>query len=535
VSVLDFVPPAERAAIQAFTSTYDCTSAIAAAQSSLAATGGTVVFPPGLYCATKVTRKSRISLLGQSSRTTYLKALTATEAVPYGLVEIDSGPVVFSHMSGFTLVGSDVIDTLGGTVTNANQWGMYLHAKWGADYSDGGLWQSRHSDIAIKNFNNGLWSRGGYTNAHTLRPNQFLIFDGVFVQVMSGGRAIRLTGQHGQIAFRGGAAEGQAATGRIYRCIELDWDPDPATTADNSSGHGESTADVSGSGNAVVSPCNVNFSDGFSPQIAEYGAYLRNTQDITFDGCWWENMGGMLELAANASATLRSNHVANAGDGTRFVVPSAGTGWLVKQASGSRCVWGDGNRVVGTADEWLDGGGASLNSVNASSFRQSGVSSKDKFASSGYKAQTIDASGVITTLGHYYVQVSSNATRTIKLATVDSYLGPGERLVLQGAGPFTLAETGNILLPGFGISEITVGQQGIAILERVHKVGTVEWQVVFASDLTLTAAPTDGYYYALGTRVINRAPAIGSPFGWVCTTAGLGGTTAVFGALGNIS
>lgn len=535
VSVLDYIPHGEHAAIRAFTSTYDCTESIANAQAALADTGGAVDFPPGLYCATKITRQSRVSLAGQSSRTTYLKALPSSNSDPCGFVEIADGPVVFSHMSGFTLIGSDVIDTLGGTVTNADQWAMYLHAKWDASYTDGGLWQSRHSDILARNFNYGLWSRGGYTNAHTLRPNQFLIFDGVFLQVMSGGTALRFTGQHGQVSFRGGAAEGQAATGRIYRCVELDWDPDPASTADDSSGHGESTADASGVGNAVVTPANITFSDGFSPQVAEYGAYLRNTQDVTFDGCWWENMGGMIELAANASVTLRSNHIANAGDGARFVVPAAGTGFLVKQGSGTRCVWGDGNRVVGTADEWLDGAGSSMNSVNVASFKQAGVSSKDKFNASGHKAQTVDASGGITTLGHYYVTVSSNSDRAIKLATIDSYLAPGERLVLQGTSPFTLAETGNILLPGFGISELTIGQQGVVVLERIAKVGTVEWQVVSATDIAGTAAPADGYYYAIGARVINRTPTSGGTFGWVCTTAGLAGTTAVFKAFATIS
>lgn len=533
VSILDAIPPSQHAKIKALTSgDYDCTDDIIKAQGWLEGIGGEIEFPPGLYCATKITRKSRISLRGHSSRTTYLQALAATEAVPYGFIEIDNGPVVFSNMGGFAVIGSDEIDILGGTVTNAEQWGMYLHAKWDAAYVHGGLWLSRHYDMLVRNFNRGMWSRGGYTNLHYRRPNQFLVFDQVFLQVMEGGEALRLTGQHGQISFRGGSAEGQIDTGYIKNALVLDWDPDPATTADDASGWGESTSDVSGTGNAILAPLNTVFNDGFSLQIANFAVFARNST-ATLDGCWIENIGGVFELANSANLTLRSNHLANAGKGEKLDVSAPGDGFLVKQGGGTNLNWADGNRISGTPDNFMIASG-SVNDWRGSTLRQSGISTKGKINATGYKMQTIDAAGSIDTQGHYYVTVSSNADRTIKLANIDSYLGPGERLVLQGNTPFTIAETGNIRVSGLGLDMTTGGQQGIVILERIHNVSGLEWQVVYAADPTLTAAPVDGYYYARGTRVINRAPSPGTPFGWVCTTAGIAGADAVFKPFGGM-
>ncbi len=65
VSVLDFIPQSEHAAIKAGTSSYDTTSAIQAAINSLPARGGIVTFPAGKFRTTaKITVKSYVTLQG---------------------------------------------------------------------------------------------------------------------------------------------------------------------------------------------------------------------------------------------------------------------------------------------------------------------------------------------------------------------------------------------------------------------------------------------------------------------------------------
>jgi hypothetical protein len=65
VSVLDFIPQSEHAAIKTGTSSYDTTSAIQAAINSLPARGGIVTFPAGKFRTTaKITVKSYVTLQG---------------------------------------------------------------------------------------------------------------------------------------------------------------------------------------------------------------------------------------------------------------------------------------------------------------------------------------------------------------------------------------------------------------------------------------------------------------------------------------
>lgn len=68
VSVLDFVPESEHDAIRSGTSTYDCSAAIQNAIDNCSElTGGTVIFPPGIYkISTTIIHKPGVNLFGSS-------------------------------------------------------------------------------------------------------------------------------------------------------------------------------------------------------------------------------------------------------------------------------------------------------------------------------------------------------------------------------------------------------------------------------------------------------------------------------------
>lgn len=79
ISVLDFIPVAEHAAILAFTSTYDAGPAFTAAIASLPLTGGKLAVPRGGYLiATAITTASRVTMIGEGVSETGAGNLGAT-------------------------------------------------------------------------------------------------------------------------------------------------------------------------------------------------------------------------------------------------------------------------------------------------------------------------------------------------------------------------------------------------------------------------------------------------------------------------
>jgi hypothetical protein len=493
--------------------------------------GGIVNINYGVHPITKITRRSGVSIIGQGSFSTFFTALTLTESDPYGMVEIEEGPVVGSHMKGITFCGGNTISAL--VPVNTNQWGHYIHAKWDAGYTSGGLWLCNHEDVYFKHFNYGVWSRGGYTTAHSSRPNQFLKFINCFCLVADGGESLRLTGQHGQIEFTGGDYSGHANI-KAALAVAIDYDPDPSTTADDASGSGESTSDISGVGSAIRTPANVAFNGGMAIQRSGYGVYARDCQNISFDEVWFESLGGAVELSSAGSLTISYSRLANAGDGDRLTTPSTGNGWLLKQGSSSSIEWGQGNFVTGTTDNWLDPT-ANLTNISTSKFSRAQVSSKDMIVAATPYAVTVGASGDINTKGHDMVYVTSNANKAVFLIDIDSYLVPGNDLVIYAtAGAVTFKNTGNIRPPR-NANTVTIGHGTYATLKRIHKLSGFEWFITSIQDEYNTAAPTSGEYYHKGTVIRNTLVSAGGSPGWIVTTAGLAGTTAVFKALANVA
>ena len=498
--------------------TWDWTPAFEAASLYVKSKGGGVVeLTSGTFSFTRIFRRNGVSVECRGSSATYLQALPFSpgDGRPYGLVEQEPGPVIASHFKGAHLLGN---------AANPEQWGMYLHAQWDPTFTHGGLWLSAQDDVRITFFNKGLWSRGGYTIAHYLRPQQFLDMKSTYIQVPTGGEALRLTGQHGQILFTLGSAEGRDGQ-TAARCVMMGFDPDPSTTAVNNSGHGESTSDVSGVGNAVQKPINVAFGDKFSIQKARQGLYFQGASNISVYGAWVENIGQFLTAVNGAYVDVDRCHLAKAADGT--LLGAAGTGYLFSCGSASAVIVREANEVVGTTDSATDPA-MSLNNNSGLDIRLSQFGdATGKFKVSAGRSSTISAVGLVAMLGHRYSTVAPNADPSIPLRTLTASAGPNQEITLRaGVAPFTLGNGGNISLNG--LSAVTVPPFGVCILKRLFEVGSGgEWALVSVTEHFASGVPTSGYY-AQGTKVWRSNPGAGSFMGTVCTTSGIAGTTAVF-------
>lgn len=511
---------------------WDWTPATAAASYYVKSKGGgTVRYPSGAYPHRIMTKLHSVSWDGDGSSSTFITALPVTTTGHYGLIEVEAGAVSASHMSDMHIMGSATPGFALAPV-NSTQWGMYFKAKWDAAYQHGGLWYSNFTNVRISNFNKGIWTRGGYTNLHYQRPIQFLKFYQFFVQVPNGGEAIRMTGQHGQIDFIGGSGEGRDGAVAL-RCVTIDFDPDPATMADNNSGHGESTAHVAGVDHAVLAPINVTFGGKFSFQKAQEGLYGRGCRAVVVERCWVEDIGKFVTLTGSGQAVVTKNHLANAADGSKFGSP--GSGYLYKCGSAAGIDFAEDNEIQGVVDNYMD---PSTNYNDCQSLNLKGMLSGNpagKFKAAGFKTLTLDG-GVVDLLGHKFATVNpSLSDPLLKLSNLAATAAPGETVRLRPLiGPITLTNTGNISLNN--LTEFTVPQNGVVTLLRIPQVvGAVEWVFVGCTPSMGTAAPADGFYYAAGFERERSNPAAGATMGWKCVTGGISGSTAVFKNKPNLS
>jgi|GEM_PF-2049578 len=498
--------------------TWDWTPAYEAASKYVKSVGGGVVeLTEGIFSFTRIYRRNGVSIECRGSSATYLQALPFDpgDGKPYGMIEQEAGPVISSHIRGVHLLGNPL---------NPNQWGMYLHAQWDVAYQHGGLWMAVHDDVRVTFFNKGIWSRGGYTVAHYRRPQQFLDFRSVYVQVPNGGEAMRFTGQHGQVNLLLGSAEGRDGNVALMG-VKMAFDPEPSTTADNASGYGESTADVPGVGNAVQAPLNMNLLSAFSVQKSQQGYYLQGAKAVLL-GNYIENIGKLITAVNNSHVTISDCHIAKGAQGSMFGSP--GSGYLYSIQSNSTLVWLRTNNITGQTDNNSDPA-VSINNTAGMHIELTYYNgdTTGKFKALGYKSVGIDAAGKVSLGGHRDAILSSNTDLTILLKTLNANAAPGEDVTLRAnSGPITLGVGGNISLNG--LSAITIPQFGSVVLKRIYEVGVSgEWRVIYVSDHSGSGAPSSGYY-AVGTRIWRSNPSGGSFAGVVCTIAGIAGSTAVF-------
>lgn len=516
-------------------STWDWTQATIAAQAYLTTYGrGVIEYEEQVYPHTKYTRLPWISIEGRGGYSTHITALPVATTGHFGLIEQGIGAVSGSHIRGISFWASST-PVYGQPPVNANQWGFYSKAQWDAGYVQGGLWFTIHEDVHINNFNKGYWSRAGYTTNNYQRPHQFHQNRGLYIRVPNGGLAYYATGQHGQIAWSNGSAQG--LDGNIADlAIQMGYDPDPATMADNASGHGESTSDVSGVGAAVQAPYNISFNNNFTMEKSKRGGLFAGCRNIVFHSAWIERIAQTFELGVNAHVTVDASHLANAADGTTGG-GAAGSGWLCKVGTNSYFEMTSRNEPIGVIDNYTE---ASTNINNVAGLKLKGFAygnTYQMFKAAGFPTRTIGLTTDPIDIGaHLDVVINPNpADYSQKLSILKATAAPGEPITIRPLnGALTLTNSGNISLKGE--TEICCPQGGTLVLKRIWQViGVVEFQFISVTEHSATGIPADGFYYPQSHWVKRRgAVASGAP-GWVFTTAGIAGTTAVAKALANLS
>ena len=301
--------------------TDDTTSCEAASLYVASKNGGLLKMGAGFSPVTKLTMRSRVRVDGPGVRNGGFVALpVADPGYSYGMIEIDNGVVAECGWSNLTISGA-VNDTYNSPAVNPTQWGLYARAKWGAGYTQGGLWHSTFFNVRIINFNKGVWSRAGYTDAHSLLPNQFLKFQDCQVGVCGeiGSVGYLFTGQHGQIELENGYAGGMDTDPNAISDIGvmITFDPNPAEVAVNASGKGESTSDLPGVGNAARCATGVVTMGQFACEktrlgMVDSGAASTNSVMET----WFESVGICFDVRNTAHKFTQTNRYANAGNGT---------------------------------------------------------------------------------------------------------------------------------------------------------------------------------------------------------------------------
>ncbi|MFJ2362425.1 hypothetical protein ACIPIN_01680 [Pseudomonas sp. NPDC087697] len=523
--------------------TWDWSPAIAGAQAKarsmtqVAYGGYGVSFTAGIYPVTRIIHYSGTPLQGMGSRNTFITALPFDPAngKPYGMLELAPGVVQGAHISGVTFCGSPSY-VYGTAAVNPNQWGFYCHAQYDANYVEGGFWNSNLVDVCFWNFKKGIWSRGGYTQANSKRPHQWIDFSGVQVEVQDGGEPWLFTGQHGQISVRGGLGKSisSAVVKRALYSVKVAVDPDPSTTAYQGI-NGESTSDVSGVGNATRAGHNITFSDGFSFQGSQKGLWVNGSaRNITSDGCWYETLAQAVTMVGDGNISLSNNHFANAGIGTT-AGGAPGTGYIVTLGSQGQIDWAQGNVVEGSYDHLVSdtcSGANECNGINWWGYLRNDATGPTLLPTLPQKSPAMDASGKIDMGSHNFGTIAPNADRTVRLSHISSNVLPGQTLVLRATtGPVTIKNaSGSNIITGAG-RDITIPAGGIATFLRIqpYVVGS-EFLLQSVSAHSASAVPTDGFYYTQGHVIENIATGAGVPDRWKCTTSGLAGTTAVFKA-----
>jgi hypothetical protein len=408
--------------------TADDTAEIQAAIDAMAASGGGLVWiPRGTYIVDGIVLKALVTIKGEGSRVTILKAKSGGTAE--GVILLDTGSV---HRAG-------VLDLFVEGNGNSGQHGIYFKAVPTTPGTPAGLWYSRLEGLRVTGFSgDAIWLRGGAPGDQT--PHQFLTMKDIQAFSNPNGRAaLRMSGQVGQVQvyghseFSGSAAINQSYDGVNIR-IERERNDDLSVKSDSA-------------------PYNVLFQN-VTIQNNRRGVDIDRAKAITLDGCYFENIDRSVLAATTAHGiAVRGCSFNNAAQAYAL----DGTGWGIRSSGGSR-VFAEDNVFQGNADYHYrgDSSAGSLVVVGGS------VSTTNPVTLDMSRTVAI-ASNAISTDNLSTVSVTTSAS---SLQTINSQLTVGERIALRAeGGPITLATGGNINVGG-NPSPITIPQNAVVTLVK---------------------------------------------------------------------
>lgn len=247
----------------------------------------TVFIPNGSYLLSNIILKSGVTILGESIDNTIIYA---TQGTGY-LFEIEIGPV-FLNIYNLKIVGNDT-----------NKGCFLFEAKPGIPtpidpVADGGLWNSTIKNVIILRFNgNGIYLQGGIstgTYAYLL-PNQFNVFENVRVFKNNDSNfslfsnALRMTGQIGQHTF-----------------INCQFDGFTKTTSGITTYDKWVNVSIENTGVDYVTSAVITFLN-CTIQNSDYGVRINYAENITFDNCWFENLGVALMILGDKERSKSIN------------------------------------------------------------------------------------------------------------------------------------------------------------------------------------------------------------------------------------
>jgi hypothetical protein len=273
----------------------------------------TVFMPNGSYVLENIILKSGVNILGESISNTIIYTKGEGTEGDY-LFEIESGPVQI-NISGLNILG---YEPLTGIVTNKGC--FYFKAQPNIPNpidpaTHGGLWNSTIKNILIHKFyGNGIYLEGGVEGPEhnaSLLPNQFNIFENVRVfknndsKFTKFSNALKMTGQNGQHTFINCQFDGHVyylpnpenpkeLIGYFDKWINVNIE--------------NITKDYLTSNVITFLNCTI--------QVADYGVRINYAENVTFDNCWFENLGVALTIIGDKerskSINILNNRFANA-------------------------------------------------------------------------------------------------------------------------------------------------------------------------------------------------------------------------------
>lgn len=259
--------------------------------------GNTIYFPNGEYILDKTLfLRSGITIIGEGNNTLFTAAPNAQYDYMFQNFdpnnEADYAGLFFIHLEKFVINGRYCEP---GTGCNQPASVGGIHFKAIKDSTGtGGFQRSKLKNIQIVNVDkNGIYLRGGNNGDNNfLEPNQHNVFENVIVQSKTdNGNSLRMEGQQTENIFIRCIFSGSRTTLMTVPLLVLD------NVFTGGFGSGQSNQNMF-----------LNCGFGFS----EYGVLLKDSENITFESCWFENLYTALRLESAKKINILNSRFSNA-------------------------------------------------------------------------------------------------------------------------------------------------------------------------------------------------------------------------------
>ncbi len=264
--------------------------------------GNTIYFPNGEYFIDKpLILKTGISIIGEGDNTLFTAAPNAN--YDYMFKNFDSanineyGGVFTIHMEKFRINGRYCVeDPKNPEACNEPAYVGGIHFRAISDGDTGGFQRSKLKNIFIVNmWGHGIYLRGGANNgagSNYRLPNQYNVFENIIInRETDNGNCLLMEGQHSENIFIRCAFSGSRKTPLST----------PNVILNNTIGGAE---EFGASNQDLFLNC------GFG--ISEYGVVIRESENITFESCWFEALFTAIKLESANRINIQNSRFANA-------------------------------------------------------------------------------------------------------------------------------------------------------------------------------------------------------------------------------